>query len=76
MFRAASFLELKRLEDLLPSFLTVALIPFTFSITQGILWGFISHTALYVLSRRHREISAITYGITAVCVFLLWLEYS
>lgn len=76
MFRSASALELARMEDLIPSFLTIALIPFTFSITQGILWGFIAHTALYVLARRQREITPLTYGISLVSIFLLWLEYS
>jgi AGZA family xanthine/uracil permease-like MFS transporter len=46
MFKSVSQLNLSKIEDALPSFLTIILIPLTFSITQGILWGFISHVLL------------------------------
>lgn len=46
MFRSIGRLSLARMEDALPAFLTIILIPLTFSITQGILWGFVSHTGL------------------------------
>jgi len=36
----------------LPAFLTIILIPLTFSITQGILWGFISH-GLYKKEKKY-----------------------
>ncbi|HEX2640902.1 MAG TPA: solute carrier family 23 protein [Pyrinomonadaceae bacterium] len=55
MFRSVHEIELEHLEDAIPAFPTVILIPFTFSITQGILWGFISHIALYVLAGRRRN---------------------
>src|SRR5262249_26531799 len=54
MFRAVSQLKLDRFEDTVPAFLTMILIPLTFSITQGILWGFIAHTGLYCLAGRRR----------------------
>jgi len=36
-------------EVALPTFLPLLLIPLTYSITQGIVWGFLSHTAIQVL---------------------------
>ncbi len=74
MFKAAKHLELGALEDALPAFLTVALIPLTFSITQGILWGFVSHTVLYLLSRKHRELSPTLIVISVISAGLLVLE--
>jgi len=60
---------------LLPAFLTMILIPLTFSITQGILWGFISRTALYLMAGRRREIHPVMYALALVSVGLLALEH-
>jgi AGZA family xanthine/uracil permease-like MFS transporter len=74
MFKAVQNITFAQLEDALPAFLTVALIPLTFSITQGILWGFVSHTVLYVLAGRRREISPMLVVITGISAGLLVLE--
>jgi AGZA family xanthine/uracil permease-like MFS transporter len=55
MFRSVHLIDSGRLEEGLPAFLTIILIPLTFSITQGILCGFISHVALYCPMGRRRE---------------------
>ncbi|HVE12084.1 MAG TPA: NCS2 family permease [Elusimicrobiota bacterium] len=75
MFRSVSGLELERLEDAVPSFLTLVLIPLTFSITQGLLWGFLSHAVLYTLAGRRREVPPFQYGLAALSAGLLWLEH-
>jgi xanthine/uracil/vitamin C permease (AzgA family) len=54
MFRSVTRIDFTRIEEALPAFLTIILIPLTFSITQGILWGFIAHTALYLLTGRRK----------------------
>jgi adenine/guanine/hypoxanthine permease len=56
MFRSVAQLSFERIEDTVPPFLTMILIPLTFSITQGILWGFIAHTGLYLMVGRRKEI--------------------
>ena len=48
MFQPVGNIDFSRLEEGLPAFATIVLIPLTFSITQGILWGFILHAALHV----------------------------
>ncbi|GGH36399.1 NCS2 family permease [Dyadobacter endophyticus] len=45
------------LSEAFPAFLAMVLIPFTYSITQGIIWGFLSWTALKLLSGRAKDIS-------------------
>jgi AGZA family xanthine/uracil permease-like MFS transporter len=75
MFRSVHELKLEHLEDAVPAFLMVILIPLTFSITQGILWGFISHVALYLLAGRHRELSPMMYVLAVIAVGLVWLEH-
>jgi AGZA family xanthine/uracil permease-like MFS transporter len=52
------------------------LIPLTFSITQGILWAFISHVGLYVIGGRRREINPVMYALAAVSIGLLLLEHA
>jgi AGZA family xanthine/uracil permease-like MFS transporter len=75
MFRSVTELELTKIEDALPAFLTVVLIPLTFSITQGILWGFIAHTVLYLIAGRWRELSPMMLGLALVSGGLIWLEH-
>lgn len=74
MFRSVQSLPLSKLEEALPCYLTLVLIPLTFSITQGILWGFISHVVLYSLSGRRKEISPMLWGLALVSVGLLVIE--
>lgn len=75
MFRSVKELSLENLEDGIPAFLTVILIPLTFSITQGILWGFISHVALYLLAGRIKEIHPLMYLLALISIGLVILEH-
>jgi AGZA family xanthine/uracil permease-like MFS transporter len=74
MFKSVARLPLKRLEDAVPAFLTTILIPLTFSITQGLLWGFITHAVMYALAGRAKEVKATTWALAAVSVGLLAVE--
>ena len=76
MFRVVAKLDLSRVEDAVPAFLTIALIPLTFSITQGILWGFVSHAALYALCGRRKELSPSFVAVAAVSAGLLLLDHA
>ena len=51
MFQMVSQIDFSAIEDALPAFVTLVLIPLTFSITQGILCGFILHALLYGMRR-------------------------
>jgi len=75
MFRSVGRISFAKIEEALPAFLTIILIPLTFSITQGILWGFISHVGLYLMVGRRREIHPVMYALALVSVGLLVLEH-
>jgi AGZA family xanthine/uracil permease-like MFS transporter len=75
MFRSVGKIKFSKIEEGLPAFLTIILIPLTFSITQGILWGFISHVGLYLIVGRRREIHPMMYALAAVSIGLLLLEH-
>jgi AGZA family xanthine/uracil permease-like MFS transporter len=73
MFRGAAraLADAKDLEELLPAFLTLVLIPLTFSITNGLLWGFLAHVVLFVLAGRRREVAPAMYALAGVSALLL-----
>ncbi|HEY7820176.1 MAG TPA: NCS2 family permease, partial [Vicinamibacteria bacterium] len=75
MFRSVSAIDFSRFEEVLPAFLTVTMIPLTFSITQGILWGFVSHAGLYLLAGRGREVKPAMYVLAVLSIGLLVLEH-
>jgi len=75
MFKSVSQISFSKIEEGLPAFLTIILIPLTFSITQGILWGFISHVGLYLVVGRRRDIHPVMYVLALVSIGLLLLEH-
>ncbi|MEW6322589.1 MAG: NCS2 family permease [Acidobacteriota bacterium] len=76
MFRSVADVPFERLEVGLPAFATLVLIPLTFSITQGILWGFILYVALHALAGRRAEIGATLWLLAIVSAGLLVLEHA
>jgi len=74
MFQTVATLDFGSVEDSLPAFVTIVLIPLTLSITQGILWGFILHALLYAAAGRRREVSPVLWTLAALAVVLLVLE--
>jgi AGZA family xanthine/uracil permease-like MFS transporter len=74
MFRSVGQINFSKIEEGVPAFLTLILIPLTFSITQGILWGFISHVGLYLMVGRRREIHPVMYALALISIGLLVLE--
>ena len=75
MFKSVGQIAFSKVEEGLPAFLTIILIPLTFSITQGILWGFISHVGMYLMVGRRRDINPVMYALALVSVGLLLLEH-
>jgi len=47
--------------EAIPAFLTMVVMPFAYSITEGIAFGFISYAALKLTARRGREVHWIVY---------------
>jgi AGZA family xanthine/uracil permease-like MFS transporter len=71
MFQPVTGLTLDRVEEALPPFVTLLLIPLTFSITQGILWGFLLHAVLFAAVGRAREVTPMLWGLAALSAVLL-----
>lgn len=76
MFKSVAEINFGKIEEGLPAFLTIILIPLTFSITQGILWGFVAHVGLYLIVGRRKEIHPVMYVLALIAIGLLLLEHS
>jgi AGZA family xanthine/uracil permease-like MFS transporter len=75
MFQTVAGLQFATLEDSVPAFVTLVFIPLTFSITQGILWGFVLHAVLYTAVGRRRDVPAALWILAVVSAALLLLEH-
>ena len=58
----------------LPSFLTIAMMPFTYNISFGIGFGLLSYVLIKVCTGKAKEISVATYVLTAI--FLLMFLFT
>jgi AGZA family xanthine/uracil permease-like MFS transporter len=54
--------------EAIPAFLTMVLMPFAFSITEGIAFGFISYSLLKLVAGRGREVHGLVYLFAALFV--------
>ena len=76
MFESAATLDFASLEDSLPAFMTIVLIPLTLSITQGILWGFLLHALLYTVVGRVKEVGLVLWILAVLSAGLLLIARS
>ncbi len=75
MFQTIATLDFTSVEDGVPAFMTVVLIPLTLSITQGILWGFLLHALLYGVVGRAREVGSAMWLLAMLSAALLFLGH-
>lgn len=73
MMNPVSKIEWLKYDEAIPAFLAIILIPVTYSITQGIVWGLITWTLLKILSGKKEEVSLtlIIVDIFALAVLLI-----
>lgn len=73
MIKPIAKIDWSNLEEAVPCFLAFVLIPFSYSITQGIILGFIFWVLMKVIFAKHREIST---ALWIICLFsLIFLIY-
>lgn len=51
-----------------PAFLTIIMMPLTYSIAQGLAFGFMSYTIIKLIAGRHKENNAVTYILTILFI--------
>jgi AGZA family xanthine/uracil permease-like MFS transporter len=68
-------IDFTTLEDGLPALLTLAVMPFTFSITNGIGAGFVFYTFLRIVTGRAREVHWMMYVVSAAFLVYFALPF-
>lgn len=71
MLRSVRELADADLIDAAPAFLTLVLMPLTFSITQGLVWGILAHLVLHLATGRARSVKPTLWIIGAGCAAVL-----
>ena len=61
-------IEWKDPEVAIPAFLTMMTIPLTFSIANGLAFGFTAYTLLKILRGKFREVNWFVYLLTALFI--------
>jgi AGZA family xanthine/uracil permease-like MFS transporter len=61
----------KDFEESIPAFLAVIMIPLTFSITQGVIWGFLAYTFIKLFLGKGRKVHWIIYAIDLFSIISL-----
>ena len=56
--------------EAIPAFMTVIMMPLTYSISEGIMFGIVTYVGLKLLTGRHKEVSKVAYVLAAL--FVLW----
>ncbi len=70
MFDAIRKVNLESFEEVVPVFLTIILMPLTYSIATGLMFGFLSFCVVKMFSGKAKEVDPLIYGISIV--FLLF----
>ncbi|QHL86110.1 NCS2 family permease [Nibribacter ruber] len=74
MVRPITKINWGQLDEAIPAFLALVLIPFSYSITQGIIWGFLSWTFLKLITGKKEDVSWPLLIIDVFCILALVLE--
>ncbi len=73
MFKNITLINFEKFEEMIPAFMCIILIPLTFSITSGIMWGLLVHTTLYILSGRIKDLSITECLLSFVaCLYIVF----
>jgi AGZA family xanthine/uracil permease-like MFS transporter len=72
---AANFAEIewKKFEVAVPAFITIIMMPLSYSIATGIACGFVFYPITMLISKRHKEVHPMMYGL--MILFILYFIF-
>jgi AGZA family xanthine/uracil permease-like MFS transporter len=76
MMRELTELEWDDITEVIPGCVTALMMPFTYSIANGVSFGFITYAALKLLTGRAREVHPVVWVIAAVFMYKFIAESS
>ncbi len=71
MMQPVTKIRWEQLDDAIPAFLALVLIPFSYSITHGIIWGFLSWTVIKLAVGKPQEVPAGLWVVDGFCLLSL-----
>ena len=71
MMKPITKINWHRLDDAIPAFLAMILIPLTYSIAHGIVWGFISWSIIKIFVGKARAVSPLLVAASLIYVVLM-----
>ncbi len=74
MIKGIVHIDFNDISEAIPCFLIIVLIPLTFSIIDGIAFGFISYTIMKLATKKDKEISVTMYIISFIFIFYFILN--
>ncbi len=66
MMEAVREIDFEDFGDGLPAFLTIVMMPFTFSISEGIVFGVLAYTGIRLMTGRGREVPGLLHALSLV----------
>ncbi|WP_243141249.1 NCS2 family permease [Alkaliphilus pronyensis] len=67
-------IDLEDYTEAIPAFLTIVMMPFTFSIAEGIVFGIMSYVFLKLFTGKGKDVSIIMYALTGIFILKHFVE--
>lgn len=74
MMGAVVKINFEDVTEAIPAFLAIVMMPYTYSIAEGIVFGMLSYVLLKVFTGRHKEISPVMYVLAVLFVMSFLLQ--
>ena len=68
MFMSVANVEWEKSEIAISSFLTIILMPLTYSIGEGIAFGFLTYVILMICKKKYKEVHPVMYGLAVLFI--------
>jgi len=75
MMREIKGIDFEDFSTAIPAFLTIVIMPLTYSIANGIMFGFISYTLIKIVLGKWRELNLILIGIAVLSLINLLISF-
>jgi adenine/guanine/hypoxanthine permease len=75
MMKSVVSINFSDISEGIPAFITIIVMPFAYSIAEGISWGIISYVVCHVFAGKVKKITAVTWVLFLVFIFRYVLKY-
>jgi AGZA family xanthine/uracil permease-like MFS transporter len=74
MMRSVTDIDFSDPTEGIPAFLAIIMMPFAYSIAEGIVYGILSYVILKVVSGKGKEVTVVTWVLYAVFFFRFFIK--